>query len=181
MDIINITPPAVNKPGMAGFILLAELEWFATFGATVDPVVIPGDEMRIDTAHTFETGKGFVRWDTEDDIAQVMLPIVGSRSSLGYKPEADLFFPGIDPVKAWSFIQNKSFIGLFPIFGCGSTQYLQLGDECNPLRILPSDGFKTGVAGGNDPRGFRIKLGNNYSVYFYESDVTAYPPPEEEV
>jgi hypothetical protein len=173
MDIVSISPPGINRPGMAGFILLAELDWFATFGAQAANVN-PGDDMRIVGDHLFTGNKGFVKWETEDDIARVKLPIVGSRSSLGYKPEAELMFPGLDPAKAWSFVQNKSFIGLFPVFGCGSDQLLQLGDECNPLRLMPADGFDSGVAGGNDPRGFKVKLGNNYSVHFYEGTVTMY-------
>lgn len=176
MDIETISPPATNRPGMAGFILLAELEWFDTFGA-ISSGTNPGDELRITGDHAFLTGKGFVRWNTEDDIARLKLPVVGSRSSLGYKPEVELFFPGLDPLKAWSVVQNKSFIGLIPAFGCGADQYLQLGDECNPLRIMPSDGFDSGIAGGNDPRGFKVKLSNNYSVYFYEGEVNTYPPP----
>lgn len=171
MDITTITAPDSNKPGMAGFILLQELSKFTAYGAAATNTN-PGDEMRIEGDHTFGVDEGFIRWDTEDDIARVKLPITGARSSLGYKPELDLFFPGLDPTKAWSFVQNKLFIVLVPAFGCGATQYLQLGDDCNPVRFMPSDGFDSGIAGGNDPRGFRVKMGNNYSVYFYEGDVT---------
>lgn len=177
MDIVAIQAPAINRPGIGGFLLLAEIENFATFGAAAVNT-LPGDEMRIIGNHTFVADKGFVQWDTEDDVSKVMLPIVGARSSLGFKPAADLFFPGLDPVKAWSFIQNKKFIGLFSAFGCNSSKMLQLGDKCNPLRLMPSDGFDSGVAGGNDARGFKVKMGSNYSVYFYEGTITMYPDAE---
>lgn len=174
MDIINLSNPSTNRPGIGGSILLAEIPWIDTFGAPATPTNF-GDELRITGDHVFNSGKGFVTWETEDDIANLRIPITGQRSSLGLKPELTVFLPGLNPAQALSAVQNKSFIGLVKAFGCGSTQYLQLGDSCNPLRLMPADGFNSGVAGGNDARGWTFKLGNNYSVAFYEGDVTLYP------
>lgn len=179
MDLSSLINPDSNRPGIGSRIHIAELSWFATFGAFLDPVALPGDELRISGNHTFNTGKGFVSWETEDDIAQLMAPVTGSRSSLGLKPELTVFLPGLEPERIWSSFQNKSLIILVDAFGCNASQRIQLGDQCNPARILPSDGFKSGVAGGNDPRGTTLKIGSNYSFYFYEGTVTAYPPPEE--
>ena len=174
MDIIALTNPAINRPGIGGTIYLAELEWFATFGAAAT-VTVFGDELRITGDHTFNTNKGFVPWQTEDDVANLKIPVTGTRSSLGLKPELTVYLPSLDPARTLSAVQNKSYIGLLTAFGCGATQYLQLGDTCNPLRLMPSDGFNSGVAGGNDARGWTLKLGSNYSVYFYEGDLTVYP------
>lgn len=174
MDIIDLSNPETNRPGIGGSILIAEIPWITAFGAAATLTNF-GDELRITGDHTFDTGKGFVTWETEDDVASLNIPVTGARSSLGLKPELNVFLPGLTPAQALSAVQNKSFIGLVKAFGCGATQYLQLGDVCNPLRLMPSDGFKSGVAGGNDPRGWMFKLGANYSVSFYEGEVTLYP------
>lgn len=174
MDLINLSNPGTNRPGIGSTIYVAEIPWFDTFGAFATPTT-PGDELRITGDHAFESGKGFVAWETEDDVAQLMAPVTGSRSSLGLKPELDLFLPGLEPERIWASFQNKSLIVLVPAFGCNSNSYVQIGDRCNPARIMPSDGFKSGVAGGNDPRGVRLKIGSNYAFYFYEGDVTVYP------
>jgi hypothetical protein len=180
MDLITLSNPGTNRPGIGSRIYIAEVAHIATFGAFVSPVVTPGDELRISGNHTFVSGKGFVTWETEDDIAQLMAPITGSRSSLGLKPELNIFLPGLEPERAWAAYQNKSLIVLIDAFGCNSTRRIQIGDQCNPARLMPSDGFKSGVAGGNDPRGWTLKIGSNYAFYFYEGTITAYPPPEEE-
>lgn len=174
MDIIGLTNPGTNRPGIGSLIHVAELAWIDTYGDFAT-VTTPGDELRIDGDHVFLSGKGFVTWETEDDVAQLMAPITGSRSSLGLKPELNLYLPGLEPERIWSSFQNKSLLVLIEAFGCNSTQRIQLGDQCNPARILPSDGFKSGVAGGNDPRGVSMKIGSNYAFYFYEGAVTAYP------
>ena len=174
MDTIALRNPDINKPGIGGVILLAEIAHISTFGAPA-AVVLPGDELRITGDHLFSTGKGFVEWETEDDIANLKIPITGTKSSLGLKPELTIFLPGLTPAQAVQVVANKRYIGLVKAFGCNSTQYLQLGDDCNPLRLMPADGFNSGTAGGNDSRGWTVKLGNNYSVHFYEGDVTMYP------
>lgn len=173
MDTVALTNTEVNKPGIGGTILLAEIAHITAFG-TPATVTVVGDELRITGDHTFATGKGFVAWETEDDIANLKIPITGTRSSLGLKPELTIFLPGLTAAQAVSVVQNKRYIALVKAFGCNANQYLQLGDDCNPLRLLPSDGFNSGVAGGNDARGWTVKLGNNYSVHFYEGDVLMY-------
>lgn len=178
MDLTHLINPGTNRPGIGSRIRIAELAWFDEFGAFVDPIVSPGDELRISGTHTFLEDKGFVTWETEDDIAQLMAPVTGARSSLGLKPELDLFLPGLEPERIWASFQNKSLIILVDAFGCNSGKYIQIGDQCNPARIMPSDGFKSGVAGGNDPRGVSLKIGSNYALYFYEGTITAYPDPE---
>lgn len=173
MDIIALTNPAENRPGIGSQVLIAELAWITAYGAAATNTNF-GDLMRITGDHVFDTGLGFVPWETEDDIARLKIPVTGSRSSLGLKPSLEIFLPGLYPAQMLTAIQNKSFMALVSAFGCGAGQYLQIGDQCNPLRIMPSDGFDSGVAGGNDPRGFKLTLGSNYSVAFYEGDVTMY-------
>lgn len=173
MDAVSLHSPDTNRPGIGGTILLAEIKHITAFGAPA-AVTVLGDELRITGDHTFEAGKGFVEWETEDDIANLKIPVTGSRASLGLKPELTIFLPGLTAEQAVSAVQNKRFIGLVKAFGCNSIQHLQLGDDCNPLRLMPSDGFSSGVAGGNDARGWTFKLGCNYSVAFYEGDVLMY-------
>lgn len=178
MDLISLSNPGTNRPGIGSRILVAELAHITAFGATVSPVEAPGDELRITGNHVFAEGKGFVEWETEDDVANLTIPVTGSASSLGLKPELTVFLPGLDPARLWSSYQNKKLIVLVSAFGCGAGQYLQLGDNCNPARILPSDGFKSGVAGGNDARGITLKIGSNYATWFYEGSVTMATPEE---
>lgn len=172
MDIISLPiGTGLNRPGMGGFVLLAEIPKITAFGAYATDTNF-GDALRITGDHTFGVDDGFVRWETDDDIAQFSVPITGTKGSLGFKPEVNLYLPGLDPARALSMIQNRTFIMLVPAFGCESTQYAQIGDACNPVRILPSDGFKSGTAGGNDPRGWTLKMGANYAFSFYEGEVT---------
>lgn len=173
MDIAALTIPGTNRPGIGGIIYLTEVSWIDTFGAFATNTN-PGDELRITGDHVWATGKGVVEWETEDDVANLVIPVTGSRASLGLKPELTIFQPGLTPANAWHAFQNKSYIGFVNAFGCNSGQLLQLGDLCNPLRMVPNEGFKSGVSGGNDPRGWMWKLSSNYSVYFYEGDLTAY-------
>lgn len=179
MDLINLTNPALNRPGIGSRILIAEVQHITAFGAFKTPVEAPGDEFIIEGDHVFEEDKGFVAWETEDDVANLKIPITGATSSLGLKPELTVFLPGLDPARLWSAVQNKKLIVLVQAFGCGAGQYVQLGDECNPARILPSDGFDSGVAGGNTPRGITVKIGSNYATYFYEGTVTMAEPADD--
>lgn len=174
MDIEALVTPGSNRSGIGGVVYAAELAFFDTFGAFATNTN-PGDELRITGDHEFLTGKGFVPWECEDDVSNLKIPITGTKSSLGVKPELSVFWPGLDPSRMWHAMQNKAYILLLQAFGCNSNQYLQLGDRCNPVRILPSDGFSSGTAGGNDARGFNVKLGSNYSVYFYEGELVLYP------
>lgn len=173
MDIGALTIPGTNRPGIGGTIYVTELAWITTFG-TAPTNTLPGDELRITGDHVWDTNMGVVAWETEDDVANLKIPVTGSRASLGLKPELTVFQPGLTPANAWHAFQNKSYIGFVKAFGCASTQWLQLGDACNPLRMIPNDGWSSGVSGGNDPRGWMYKLSSNYSVYFYEGDLTFY-------
>jgi hypothetical protein len=174
MDLIELLNPTINRPGIGSRVLIAELAHITTFGAFATNTN-PGDEFRITGDHVFDTGKGFVPWETEDDVANLKIPVTGATSSLGYKPELSVFLPGLDPARLWSAVQNKKLIVLVSAFGCNAGQFVQLGDVCNPARFMPSDGFNSGTAGGNDARGFSLKIGSNFSVYAYEGDVTMYP------
>lgn len=176
MDIGDLTGSldTQNRPGIGGKVYAAELPWLTAMG-TFATNTIPGDEDRITGDHTFATGKGFREWECEDDVSNLVIPVTGSKGSLGLKPELTVFWPGLTPSMLWHARQNKKLILLVQAFGCNSTQYLQLGDACNPVRIMPSDGWKSGTAGGNDARGMTVKLGSNYSVYFYEGDLVLYP------
>jgi len=177
-DLISLTNPEVNRPGIGSRVLIAEIAHITAFGAAAG--ASGPDAFRITGTHVFAEDKGFIEWETEDDVANLKIPVTGATSSLGYKPELSVFLPGIDPERLWSAVQNKKLIVLVSAFGCGAGQYVQLGDLCNPARFMPSDGFNSGVAGGNDPRGFMLKIGSNYSVALYEGDVTMTPPPVEE-
>jgi hypothetical protein len=174
MDLIDISNPSTNRPGIGGRLYVAELAWISAYGAAAT-VTNPGDELRITGDHTFSAGKGFRVWEMEDDQARLMIPIIGSRSSKGLKGNVDAFFSSLTPAQASMFQENKDLMLLVEAFGCNATQKIQLGDACNPLRIVAGDGFNSGVNGGTDPRGWKIKFENNYSVYFYEGDVTLYP------
>lgn len=173
MDIPSISNSGTNRPGIGSSVYVAELGWFSSFGAFATDTN-PGDALRITGDHVFASGKGFVTWETEDDVANLNIPVTGSRSSLGLKPELTVFIPGLSPEIIWTSFQNKSFVVLVDAFGCNATSRIQLGDSCNPVRFMPGDGWKSGTAGGNDPRGLTMKMGSNYSVYFYEGDITAY-------
>lgn len=176
MDIGELTGSldVQNRPGISSVVHVAEISWFSAFGAFATNTN-PGDEMRITGDHTFASGKGFRPWECEDDISNLKIPVTGSKGSLGLKPELTVFMPGLTPAMLWSARQNKKFVVLVQPFGCNSTSFIQLGDVCNPVRIMPSDGWNSGTAGGNDPRGMTVKLGSNYSVYFYEGELTVYP------
>lgn len=175
MDIANLSGTARNLPGMGSRVYVAELDWIETYGAFKTPIVVPGDNKIITGDHAFLTGKGFRVWKTEDDVSQFALPITGSRSSLGLKPEVNLFIPGLSADLLWTMDQNKEYMVLLEAYGCNALQKLQIGDACNPARLVPSDGFKSGVSGGNEARGVMLKISANYSAWIYEGDVTTYP------
>jgi hypothetical protein len=171
MDIVDLPVPTTkNWPGAGSFIFVAELEHIATYGAAAT-VTVYGDELRIDGDHVFDTGKGFRKWETIDDTFEVMSPVTGSTGALAMKPNFEIYLPGITKQKLYAATENKSFMVLIPIFGCDSTTYLQIGDACNPARIMPSDGMKTGKSRSNDPRGVWVKFEGYGTVYLYEGDV----------
>lgn len=175
MDIANLAGTASNLPGMGSRVYVIELDFIDTYGAFKTPIVAPGDNKIITGDHVPLTGKGFRVWETEDDVSNFAIPITGSRSSLGLKPEVNIYIPGLSADLLWTMDQNKKYMVLLEAYGCNALQKLQIGDACNPARLTPSDGFKSGTSGGNDPRGVMLKIAANYSAWIYEGDVTLYP------
>jgi hypothetical protein len=167
-----------NKSGFNHEVLLADRNWFATFGQPVNDGT-PGSTVIIEDAHTFKTATalglpaadtvGFTKVYCSEDTVKVALNANEGRDASGGAVEMELFIPGDEPAaEEWNLTASTKDLVLLvkdPNDKLNPLYYVQLGDENHSLQAKGSYGSEVGADG---VKGFKVKvMGSLLSKLFY--------------
>lgn len=166
---------ASNKTGFSSEILAAPKSWFLSLKDTTAAPASPGDTVTIPTAHTFNTGKGFIKLQSTFDTQDLVGEAIGDNAdSIGHKIDFMAFLPGLKPVIAEivNALENDELILLIKDCNLAPGTYIQLGCTCDGVRAKASisGGKKSGGA-----KGYSVTFTGYCSILFYTSTVTLKP------
>ena len=128
----NLKYPSNILSGIADYVLLAPVGWFTSIKYPVAPFTSPGDEVLIKTAHTFSSGKGFVKYLLAPEKNQFDAKTIGDKGFQKFDQDLRIFIPGSyaelhEAMKNWL---NTPLIALARDSSCAANIYYQLGSEC---------------------------------------------------
>lgn len=150
-DYKNIKDPgrAKRMGGLKQYILVAPYSWFATLQKPANGVYT------IATAHTFVTGKGFIKLYLTQDTGMIKFDTQGGADRKSFKVEGEAYHPGEadEIVNFGNECKNDRFIVLAPL--PGSDELIQCGND--EFQIAIDSSYDTTKNSG-DGRGWLFKL-----------------------
>lgn len=166
---------AGNRTGFSSEILFAPKSWFSSIKEPVGPFTNPGDSVKIGTAHTFTTGKGFVKLVTTQDTQDLTGETIGDNvDSQGQKIDITGFLAGLnaETIELAEALANEEIIMLVKDCNLASGHYFQLGCNCDGVRCkaTPVGGKKSGGA-----KGYNLVFTGYCNLRIYTSTVTLKP------
>lgn len=165
------TNPSFGTGGYKNELLFCPLADFTALQAPA-PGQTPaiGDTVKITTAHTFGTGKGFYGWAAKVHSPTGKGKTVGDDGAKEMEYEYEISFIG-DGAAMQEQVQrmlNDDVIVLLKDAECGANTYIQLGNDC----ILPTfDGEFDGKTTKEGKKEWKLKV-TCKARYFYTATVT---------
>lgn len=136
-----------STSGIADYVLLAPVSFFDVDGIKCPeaPFTNPGDEVKILTAHTFLSGKGFIRVALAPEKNQLNAKTIGDKGFQKLDFELDIFVPGsyADVHELIKNLINTPLIAIVKDSNCGADILYQLGCDC--VYAYASFDFSTGT------------------------------------
>lgn len=121
--------------------------WFSktadieTWGRPIAVPVDNGDDVEVNTAHTWATGKGANEWDVKVHSAKITGAPVGDEGSQQFEWTAEVVVLG-DNSAIQSMVQrmlNDDLVIWLKDSNClVNDTYIQLGDDCVPVTMVPA-------------------------------------------
>ena len=128
----HLKTPKNTGSGVGDFILLAPVSDFTAIQCPVAPFTNPGDQVTIKTAHTFTTGRGFIRIALAPEKNQLTAKTIGDKGFQKLDQEYDVFIPG-SYAEVHEFVKNilnTPLIVLGKDSDCSADLWYQLGCDC---------------------------------------------------
>lgn len=178
MEYENLEAPAgvtENMGGTTARILFASIGDFASIQKPVASPATLDEIVEIATAHTFNTGLGFLTGYCTEDKGKLDLKGQGERDGRSFKQEGEFFYPGSAKMAHGlaSQAKNDKFILLVEMPDSDVAGYLQVGTEKFPASIDPE--FTTGT-NSSGVRGYIFKFSAmTDKQYIYDATVTLKP------
>lgn len=164
-----------NAPGMSEQILVCDKKEILAFPAVIDPVVNPGDSLRLDGDITFDTGDGFVEIYATKDTVQLMLKKVGQKDSRGFELELPFFHPSSNPAFAELLLEDPDLVILVKKPDCEGTEYICVGTSCRGVEIHGD--FDSGLSNEAEGRhGFSATISGYVPKYHYYTGTVTMKP-----
>lgn len=169
----NLVTPRNTGSGIADYILIAPVSWFAVDGIKCPeaPFDNPGDEIKVRTQHEFIAGKGFVKYALAPEKNSYDAKTIGDKGFNKFDIESSIFFPGSyaelhEAIKNW---MNIPLIALEKDSNCGANFYYQLGCDCTFAYLSPE--FTTGTT-KDGTKGYvgKITWQNDFVQIFQPTD-----------
>jgi hypothetical protein len=163
-----------NAPGIKKKVLVAPRSYFAASGGLQEPSATPatmGDQLKITTDHTFETGKGWMELYTTLDTGELTGESVGDRDSRTTNPKVEAKHPGLyaEALAFGEMAKGDEFIVLVEQL---DGTFLQLGQDGLECDITYS--FSSGkVSGGYN--GITFSIESFGPVFIYTGVITMKP------
>lgn len=167
----NLNFPKNVFSGIADYVLLAPVDWFASIKYPLAPFVEPGDEVLIKTSHVFKNGKGFVKYLLAPEKNTFDARAIGEKGLQKFDQDIKIFVPGSyaelhESMKNWL---NTPLIGLARDSICSANLHYQLGSNC--VYAYMTMDFSTGTT-KDGVKGYTATI--NYSsdsVYLYAGSI----------
>lgn len=164
----NLIAPKNTRSGVAEQLLLAPVSWFDVNGikAPVAPFTNQGDSITITTAHTFLTGKAFVKMQLAPQKNKLDLTTVGDLGLSRQNGSIDIFVPGsyAEVHEQMQAFLNQPLIALIKDAECAADLWYQFGNDCT-YAWLTFD-FSTGTT-KDGVKGFSGKVTFDGSLQIY--------------
>jgi hypothetical protein len=166
---------ADKKPGHSDVALMAPIGDFTTLQGAISPAVNPGDSKKINTAHTFPVGKGFLELQCKPKAIEPGGDSQGEPGGqvVNYKYKVIVKGDSAEILEWLEQALNEDMVWLFNDPQCGVDKYVQLGSKCSPANIsgfTPRGGSRG--AGGFKEYEFTVESAEKY---FYSGTVTKKP------
>ncbi len=176
----DLDAPDGQKDNMGGFtqqLFFAPVNDFLVIQTVVSNPTTFDQLVEIATAHTFKTGKCFLKGYCTMDRGKQDNKIQGDTDGKSFRIEGEFFLPGSLP-KAHGFAaaaKNERFILLMEQIDSDSSGHLQVGTEMLPAKIDPEFTVATNASG---VRGHVFKYyANTPRQYIYTGAVSTTPAP----
>jgi hypothetical protein len=165
--------------GLSSIGYLIATEDIATWGKINDAnASTAGANAIVDTEHIPAVGKKFIKIYHNTDRSQLMAETVGERDSERLFAKAEIMVPGNDAELAEfsEEVLGKDYLLLLKEPQCKTGEIIQVGTECNPVRLRPK--FESGTATGG-VKGWTFEAESREKFYFYTGAITLEPVEEE--
>lgn len=162
----NLKNPLNIFSGIADYVLIAPVEWFADGGIKGPSQALePGDEVSIYQDHEFKEEKGFVQFMLAPEKNRFDATSIGDKGFNKMDQTLTIFIPGsyTEAHEAVKNLLNTPLIALSPDANCGSQMHYQLGNNC-VYAYLTAD-FSTGTT-KEGIKGYTAKV--NYAASFIQ-------------
>lgn len=166
---------AGNKTGINKTFWFAPKSWFDSIKESTTNTN-PGDTVTITTAHTFDTGKGWVECNFTDDTAEILAETIGDNvDSQSLAPVLNGFLGGLTPENTeivQALIQGEEVLILVQDCNLSSGTYIQLGCKCSGMYVKAK--LSTGKRSGG-VKGWELEFKGYCNINFYTSTLTLKP------
>jgi hypothetical protein len=166
-SFLNLIKPLNIFSGVADYVLLAPVDWFAEGGikSPTPPFEDPGDEVCIWLDHEFKDDKSFVQFSLAPEKNKLDATTIGDKGFNKLDQTLEVFIPGsyAEVHEAIKNLLNVPLIALAPDSNCGTNMHYQLGSSC-VFAYLTAD-FSTGTT-KDGIKGYAAKL--NYAASYIQ-------------
>lgn len=157
-----------NTSGMSSELWMIPAEWINTIPGPPDPLVNPGDDLRINGEITVNDPltQGFIKVYVTARTAQMVMELVGQEDSKGLDIKFTFKRPGIDIAFLSTLRQDKDWVFAARNPDCNDNDRFVIGAACNPAKLMANN--DTGLLGQQDAyKGWSGTLsyyGNDFGV-----------------
>jgi len=165
-----------TKGGYKNVVFWAPVDTFTAVQVPTPTPAALGDKFKITTAHTFPTDEGFISWLCKIDSVTITGATTGDPGSneMEWTSTFGLLGDGAMTQEEVTEQLNATNIWLLKDSAClEGNPYVQLGDECVPVKVSIAFDGKTTAAGLKE---YTITLVSK-AKYFYSGTITEKPVP----
>lgn len=179
-EIAKASSPQANQGGYKDTVFFAPVVDFLSLKKPVGPFVLPGDSLKIATAHTFTPPAGFIPWATKQASVTITGETQGDPGAqqIRYSCVFTILGDSASTQEQVESLLNDNVILLVKEANCiVNDSYVQLGDEC----VQPD--FTVAFDAANTREGvkaYTVTAAVTSKKFFYTGVVTQYTPPEPE-
>ena len=149
MSYANL-PKATQKGKSGGYkpsVWFAPVASIDTWARPIAVPVVPGDKVKVVTAHTFADGEGAYKWDAKPNSVKITGSSVGDEGAQQVQWVAETIILGDNPA-VQEIIQdamNDDGVVFLKDSDClDNDTYIQMGDDCTPVTVsCDFDSFTT--------------------------------------
>ncbi len=175
-DFSDVLGPASrdNAAGLAAEVLYAPISQFDSIEVPVVPYAAVGDEMKIETDHTFLATFGFVKLRFVPDSNGLVGGVPEERDSSGYRARMEGDVVCSTEEEAAEVLRNLCTEDVMVLLKTANGKYIQLGTEDFPAQVRQTEDT-TGTSAEGQKKQHVAIIPNQQKKFFYSGTVTLKP------